>query len=758
MVQVSNWGNEDREYVLDGNPKEVKVASGQTVTVNVPLIQASATITGSILDSDGNAVSDMYGWVFADQGGGEEHFGPGLGGPVERGQFEFKVPAGTYEVGFGTMPGSKYSGGDMTEVTVADSETKTHNITVYANDMTISGTVLDEDGNAVTGSFMEIFAVNEHGGWQNAMINQSDGTYTLSVASAVDPWNIGYFIDPSTGYFSQKLTDSSVSGNSGDTISKNITVRRADATISGRIVDGDGNPMEGVFAFADNRSGSMDRQEAQFMGPMFMNDSISDANGEFTIRVPNGTYYVGASLPRDGNETLINPERVEVIVGQDGTVSGVNLAFKNADAVITGTVKLDGAAQEDAFVWAWSESGGYSETNADEDGNYELNVTKNDTWHVGVNSDVVDTTDYVNSPEYAIATGNNASTTQNIAMETVEDGLVAPISTSFDATGTKAANLSDGTRITIPANAMGSTGETITLNASSTSELPRTENAKPISTGLDLTASSSNQEEGSTSSVTSFDSNVTIVLPYDEDALGDLLVTEDDLVAAYWDETAGIWQPMDSYTIDKDNNQVSFATSHFTTFALVSDIVTSGESTDTGTKAKVTSWKAEKYFKDAAGKIRERLKMVLKGKRFDSKAEVKIGNVEARSVKKVNSKKLIAIFSMNEIMGKKIGMKRKIKVTNPDAATETADKKINLSTLPIRVASDVINTYSVEGIKNIQTILFNEKLLAEENITGIFGPLTSQALRQFQAKYGIAQTGTVGPLTTAKLMECKSNF
>lgn len=39
----------------------------------------------------------------------------------------------------------------------------------------------------------------------------------------------------------------------------------------------------------------------------------------------------------------------------------------------------------------------------------------------------------------------------------------------------------------------------------------------------------------------------------------------------------------------------------------------------------------------------------------------------------------------------------------------------------------------------------------EKNVTGYFGSLTLKAVKRFQAKYGIPQTGYVGPLTRAKL-------
>jgi len=755
IVHVPNWGNDGdtSQYVLDGNPTEVKVSSGQTATVNISLVETSATISGNIVDPDGNPISEMYGWVFADQAGDDAFFGPGLGDAVSFGQFSFDVPPGTYEIGLGPMPGSGYSAGDITEVTVADGETATQNITVYPSDMTIIGTIRDENGNAVTGVFMDIFATNDNGGWQNAMINQSNGTYEMAVASAVDPWSIGYFVDPSSGYFSEKLTDSSISGNSGDTITKNITVRTANATISGQVTDNSGSPMSDVFVFADNRTAGYDRQGAEFMGPMFMGDNMTDANGNFSVNVPAGTYNVGASLPRDIRSELINPERVQVTVAANGTATA-NLAFKSADIEVAGTVNLDGSPQEDAYVWAWSEEGGYTEAQADDSGNYILNVTADDNWHIGTNSDVVDSTNYVRSEEYIIDTSTADSFNQDINLETVVGGLADPVTTSFDPANAKVSNLSDGSQITIPANAMGD-ADTVTLNASTTSELPRTTNAKPIGTGLELTAM---EEDGT--SITSFDSDVSITLPYDETVLDDLRITEDDLVAAYWDETNGVWQPLDNYTIDKENNLIVMSTSHFTTFGIVGDTNGDGivDEDDDGTRADVDSWKAERYFKELAGKVRERLKLVVKGDHFEDNAEVKIGSKDAYSVKVMKQgERIVARFKMGELRNVN-AVKRIVKVTNPGAESRSAKKKINLKKVPLWIESDVFNASTTEGIKNVQTLLFNKGLLEEKYITGTFGSLTQSALINFQKANGIPGTGIVGPLTQAKMLELKDNF
>lgn len=57
-------------------------------------------------------------------------------------------------------------------------------------------------------------------------------------------------------------------------------------------------------------------------------------------------------------------------------------------------------------------------------------------------------------------------------------------------------------------------------------------------------------------------------------------------------------------------------------------------------------------------------------------------------------------------------------------------------------------------VTTLQTYLASDSTLYPEGlITGYYGALTRAAVVRFQARYGISQTGTVGPLTRAKLNE-----
>ncbi len=767
MLNVGVLVQGDHNYVLQSTIPEVSISSGETKSVgNIVMVDTNATISGNIIDGNGNTVSDIQGFVFVDRANEEAFMGPGMGGVVDSGRYTVNVAPGTYTIGIGVMPGMGYSSAGTAEITIGKDEELTHNITVYENDLTITGTIKDEDGDLVKNTFMEIFATGGLGAWQNAFLNQDTGRYTLEVASQIDPWSMGYFIDPTNGYFSQNLTDNKISGNAGETITKNIVVRKADATISGQVLDGDGQPMEDVFVFADNRGMNTERKQAEFMGPMFMHDNLTDSNGEFTIEIPHGTYKVGASLPPESRPDLINPRRVEVEVGSNETVSGIELAFLNADAEIFGKVELDGEKEANAFIWAWSDEGGHTQTESDENGDYVLNVTENDTWHLGVNNDVDESEDYVKSEEQVVSTENNSEVSLDLELETQENGLITPVSTNFTASNSQVSNLSNGSQVTVPANAMGTSG-TVTLNASSTSEIARTTSLKPLTTGLELTAKNS-----SGSSITSFNSDVMVEMPYNEDTVEGSLVTEDDLVVAYWDENNGVWQPMENYSVDKENNKITFSTGHFTTFAIVSDTVggeisasegsTDSSSTDdnnliVGARPKIYDWKAERYY-TATEDPEERVKLLLKGLHMHDDTMVTIGYKEAESVSAYSGgKRLIAKFDWDDL-DKKYDPMRYIRVTNADGGSRKVYDEFNLNNIPLRVPDGPINSETAEGISNLQLILKNNGFYHHPEITGYFGSITQQALREFQSHHGLGITGTVDETTRQKLLEFRPNI
>lgn len=170
-------------------------------------------------------------------------------------------------------------------------------------------------------------------------------------------------------------------------------------------------------------------------------------------------------------------------------------------------------------------------------------------------------------------------------------------------------------------------------------------------------------------------------------------------------------------------------------------------------KAHIDSWTAYQYQDQNGGSCQTKLKLTIEGKYFKKDAEVRIGGKKASSVNVKNSKRLTAKFCLSKLLDVQTDHKRVISVTNPDTNTEKADKKINLDDIGYDMSAEDFNSQTVEGVKSIQTALVQLGLLDSRYITGIYGPITTEAVRKFQEQNGLPTTGFVGPLTKAKLEE-----
>lgn len=211
-------------------------------------------------------------------------------------------------------------------------------------------------------------------------------------------------------------------------------------------------------------------------------------------------------------------------------------------------------------------------------------------------------------------------------------------------------------------------------------------------------------------------------------------------VVAEWDcegschyQNTGIWSAQSPNLIDDEEDE--------------------DDSDDEIQKARIISWKAEKY-ETLTKNSKIKVKVEINGKRFAKRAKVKIGGKEAEKVERKTSKKIIAWFDWDELM-KKYDSERTLTVKNPGADTTKGMKKIDLKKIDWKIEPIDFNPETILGVLNIQKMLFNLDLLVEENINGTYGPITTEAVRKFQADNGLPQTGFVGPLTRAKMEELK---
>lgn len=632
-MMSGGYSSTSTNYIYTGQPTEVTIASDNASSSgnNFKLQIADATINGRLwvdTNSDGDfdngeGVSGVWGYAFAESDSTFNQgsmMGAGMGAAINNGSFTIKVPAGTYRVGIDFPPDSAgYTASSMATVTVAANSTTTVNVPVLANNATVRVRFKDTSGNLITNlQYAETFLHNVSGAHQYRMFSSSDlSNGYVDVLTAAGDWYVGYHIDPTTNnYMSEPMSDNKVAAEANQTKYKDITLRAADSTVSGKAYDPSGSPLSGVFVSVDNRKAS----NFAIGGAMFMRGEVTDSNGNYSLTLPAGTYKVEARFPPSavvGGQTVsyLNPDASEVTISPTSPATA-NFTFKTSDATITGTVTLNNQAHG-AFVSAYSSDGGYNETITN-NGSYTLNVTKNDIWYIKAMYETGNSA-YL-SDIYRVSMGGATNKTQNLSLKTANFTVPDAVSVTFNCANAKQITLSNGTIISIPANAIkpssvstcssSDSGSNITVVVNPTAQMSLQDKSIPIGVGYEITATDSN---GNTISDT-FNSNVTITIPYSASEINDALggtVDESLLNNGYWDTSTSAWRSIDSQVLDTENNKISISTNHFTLFGILAttDPSTVGgetssssstSSTSTTTSAGTSSGFPEVYAKQAA--------------------------------------------------------------------------------------------------------------------------------------------------------------
>ncbi len=277
-------------------PPNLSVVVGATSVTgkNFTLTTASKTITGSVIDSAGSAVSNAG--VFArpisnTSGGSSSDLGFGSGGMTNTsGAFSINVIPGTYLVGV-FKPGMP-SVPDQ-QITVPSSGGNTPGSLTFklgtASTLTISGTVKDNNGNAIPYAGVggrKVVSTSDTtpiGGGQGNFVGgptDANGAYTLYVTNGV--WQIESFA-PGFGKLGSKTVTVSGSSLSGQDFSaQTLTLGTLQGSTTQATVG-----IQGVMVRAEGASGA--------------NMAVSDSSGTYTMKLPVGTYSVSCFFPGVGD-------------------------------------------------------------------------------------------------------------------------------------------------------------------------------------------------------------------------------------------------------------------------------------------------------------------------------------------------------------------------------------------------------------------------------------------------------------------------
>lgn len=562
-------------------PRQVTVSAGGTAELSFILESLGARITGSIVDANGQVLADASGYVStyvepsAGTGSYTTSMMPAYGGPIEKGMFSFPVPAGSWTLSVYFPSDVKFAAPLPQAVTIGEGETKNVILRAGQNDATISGFLKTSAGTVITAldpSKVKAYVSSRGGSWQNVQVD-SQGTFSVQVAAGT--WYVGVWADPSTGYTSQSH-DVEVIVASGEKRSVDLVLSRADSFVSGTVKAG-GAPLANVWVSIDQRSFSsastMDHTEMK--SSPFVGGGSSDAQGNFKIAVPAGSYFVHAFYPQTAG--YINPPEASVTV-QAGQTAAVDLVFRTADITISGATLMDGKGVS-AFVWGWSDSGAYVGTRSDDMGSYSLTVAQNDTWHIAASREGSGT--YAKAAEMTVRV-DGGSVTQDLVLLPLSTIIAQAVEKVVETVKPQTVELSDGAKTILPANALGS-GGSASVTMKPTVEAPSIATASVVGTSYHVEAKDTAGKE-----ITNLNAEITISLPFDETELAAKGLNPDDLVLSYFDETTNSWKSLEKQVVDKQSKTVSAMVNHLTLFALVAPADTTPPAAPSGVSVSVS--------------------------------------------------------------------------------------------------------------------------------------------------------------------------
>ncbi len=555
----------------DNRPVNVIISDNQTVSgVTLTVQLADATVVIKMVNSNGSAVTDFWGYAFCRKK--DAGWGPGneFGSGVDRGTATIPLLGGfTYVCGTHLPPDIDMSLDQEVEVAVAVGGTKEVKLVLAPNDSAIVGWIKDQNGKVVVGMEGEVFAV-EAGNWQwrPGKLNP-DGSYRISLRGGADKrFMVGvHFWNRESGYMeTHPEPDSAFSVPANSEITKIITAFKADTSISGTVYAPDGTPMPHVWVDAGNWKQMEGKIKGDFEGGKEIHAGTETmGDGTYRIDIISGEYTLHSGMPPEYEGDYMQPQEIDVTVTAAAPATGVDLHYRQADAFITATVKFeDGTTPNFGWCHAWSEKGGHSGKDA-MGGSSRIPLTAG-TWWVGCDTHSPSDNKFYRSQEQQITLVVGDSKSASFTL--VEESFTIPDSFTQTFTATQQNNFTmpDGTSVAIPANAAGTDESTYTFIGTPTTNMMFTDSDKPLRYGwnYEITKLDSN---GNQSLVETFNSNVTICMPIPDNYLAEQSLTVADVFAKYWDVNSGMWKLPESAVIT-DDGFACLQVSHFTEFAL----------------------------------------------------------------------------------------------------------------------------------------------------------------------------------------------
>ena len=424
-----DWNLTQPDWVYADSPKRVSFVEDDSVessSQNFEVETCDAIITGLVKDPTG-ATAIANAWVNANRG-----MGMGNGGNTDsNGRFNFKVPAGVYELvanpNWGEQ-GANYAAATPIKIkAIAEQTTDAGTLNLKSKSSHIKGTITDTAGNPVGNVMINAWQMTGFG-WASALSNSSTGRFDLQVSSG----NWGLMAMPMSSQYvyqggPQQITiaDSQTSDNN------DFLLKLAEGLLKVKIKDAAGNKISDIWGGVWVRDTSVGGDFLDFGKPEMM-DGMQSAgggtgggsggmaggpmgggmdkggfaggglmNGYTEIKVPLGSYELGIHSPPGSKYTLVATQTITlgssdscgtttkckeldlVVAPNNATIKGkFYLDINDNDAYDAGTDTVVTGVR--AFINGTKDGGGWAMTefapssNSDQ---YELKVAPG-SWYV----------------------------------------------------------------------------------------------------------------------------------------------------------------------------------------------------------------------------------------------------------------------------------------------------------------------------------------------------------------------------------------
>ncbi|MDA0725599.1 MAG: hypothetical protein O3B25_15220, partial [Verrucomicrobia bacterium] len=324
-----DWNGNDAYQVL--SLPESNAPQGATLDLRVERRASAGTLLGKVARPDGSTDWGSY----ASEVSVEVSGGPGSVSEWKEvdanGSFSFTLEPGRYELKVFVGSSLGYAAPKSRVATVtAGGIYDAGDVMLLQMSATITGTLLDDEGNALSGFY--VYAVNPDGD-MIATLTGANGVYRMSVLPG--NWEVAYetplpFNGRPSPYLGGSPKATSVSG--GQSAQVSFIVEKTTRTVEGTLVTADGNLVTGLRTWVYARRASESAGAYSFVA-----DAYVDGLGRFEIMLPKeGEFRVGTWLPDTADYSMVS----ETMVGPNDAKAAVVL--RPHDAVVSGVFTLDG--------------------------------------------------------------------------------------------------------------------------------------------------------------------------------------------------------------------------------------------------------------------------------------------------------------------------------------------------------------------------------------------------------------------------------